>query len=170
MIVNSSIINRYYAGYIASSAAGRTVDKISGSNFQSEERAFFKYSPEDQKNKIISEKADAFKSPREYDQRLRQNAPAVKSQKPAKSFNESQKSDLFSDDENENVVELEETDDYEKVRNSSAGGYYIVINENDNPRMRNKIKSAADLWSERISKTYNSGVRKQPGVLVNLVA
>ncbi|PKL82502.1 MAG: hypothetical protein CVV24_09695 [Ignavibacteriae bacterium HGW-Ignavibacteriae-3] len=171
MTVGPGNINPSYIEFANSHSSIEGVRRTGASKSQSEEKSFFRNSSEDQKNRTVSEAPDRDASIQENNLRLHHGSPASRSQKSAKSFNETKKSEFLLDDDSfEDVIELIETDDYEKVRNSSEGGYYIIINDKNTSLRKPTLKSANDLWRARINKMYHSGLGKQPGVLVNLLA
>ncbi len=168
MILNFKNMDASYFEFASVSAKVKEVNKINGSNSGLEEKTFFKRASEDQKNRIVSEKTETARAPHEYSQRLKSNSPASHSQKSAKTFHEIKNHDHSTSYNEEDIIEIEETDDYEKVRNSGGGNFYIVIDENENRAEEPKIKTPNDLWRDRILKTYNFGMKKEPGILVNL--
>ena len=149
-----------------------TIRKNTAMNTDADKKAFIESRSQDSKNTIVSEKPGEAQSILDYNLRLQQNTPAAKLLNTVKSFNETYENEKVNyKNKSGDFIELTETDDYSKVRNSTEGnGYYIVINDSKpETGKKNKILSSLDRWRERIKTTYHLGLEKQPGTLVNLV-
>ena len=162
--------------YLANSNILADVNNVRKNNslkLDQNKKSFLESAAKDVKNTIVSEKLEESQSIQDYNLRLQQNTPAAKLLNTTKAFNETNKNEKINyKKDSENFIELTETDDYEKVRNSSGSeGYYIVINElKTDTSKKNKLMNSLDRWRERINSTYHLGLQKQPGTLVNLIA
>ena len=139
--------------------------------FDLNKKTFLESTSRDLKNTFITEKLDEEPSFQNYNLRLQQNTPAAKLLNTIKAFNENVSNKKIDYKKNpQDVIELTETDDYEKVRNSSTGeGYYIVINNRKMESNKNRLNTSLERWRKRIDSTYHLCIQKQPGALVNLL-
>ncbi len=169
MFANSINTNPAYLEYLNSNA--NSIRKNNNIKLELDEKTFLKSTAKAQRETVVSEKLDENRSIEDYNLRLQQNTPAAKLLGTIKAYNETNKIKKFDyEKDSENIIELTETDDYEKVRNSFAGeGYYIVITDRKTNADKNRLKNSVALWQERINNTYRLGLKKQPGILVNLV-
>ncbi len=172
MFSNSINTNSPYLANPNILADANGIRKNNTVKFDLDKKTFFESTIQDVKNRIVSEKLEENQSIQDYNLRLQQNTPAAKLLNTIKAFNETDKNEkIYYKKNSEDFIELTETDDYEKVRNSSAGeGYYIVINDRKtDSNKKSKLINSLDRWRERINSTYHLGSHKQLGTLVNLV-
>ncbi|MCX6169125.1 MAG: hypothetical protein NTX65_07295 [Ignavibacteriales bacterium] len=172
MISNSINTNSPFLNTPSIIAGVNGIRKNNSLKFDLDKKTILESSAQDVKNRIVSEKPDQNQTIQDYNYRLQQNTPTSKLFDTTKTFNETQKKERINyEKSSDDIIELTETDDYEKVRNSSEGqGYYIVINDRKSDTgKKNKLMNSIDRWRERINTTYQIGIPKKHGTLVNLV-
>lgn len=171
MSVTAVNTNPIYADYVNSFSDTNSVRRVNEIKLQQDEKTFIKYTPQDRKDTIVSEKLDEKDSGTNYNFQFQSNTPLSKLLETIKAFNETRKTNKAKteDDDYTDFIDLPETDE-DKINDSSKGiGYYIVMDQRNQTSDTKLLKKFSDPWKEKINRTYNVGFRKNPGTLVNLL-
>lgn len=171
MSVSATNTNPYYLEYINSSSDGSSVRKINDSKFQNEEKAYLKYSTQDQRNIKVSEKLDEKKTLQDYNILLQQNTPAAKLLGIIKTFNETKK--IYETNKEEDYVDFIEIDESSEEEYNQPSpneiGFYVVLDDRNTAKELKRINGPLEIWRRRINNTYHLGFKREPGTLVNVI-
>jgi hypothetical protein len=165
--INTDPLYIDYASYVNDRTSVRAINSSSAKN---DFHSYIKYTPQEEKNTNVSEKYEENSHRINYDSILQSNIPLVKLLKIDRAYSDKYRYEgkIFDKKETKETVQSVLKEIVKEKFNTSGNGFYIVLNQNT-PGFSEDTNSLSDARKEKLSKTYNSGSEKIPGILVNMV-
>jgi len=168
MTINTSnTINPIYE-FINSKIDSNSVKNISELKKEFDYETFLKYTSNEKKNLIVSEKADDNPNQNRSDVRFHENTPIARPLESSTIFNETKK--VFNKRTRRNFTSYNYSEEAPQntVESKNEKGFYIIIDGMIfQPATKNEELSYIQ---KRINKVYHINYTKDPGTLVNVIA
>ena len=165
MLINTLYNSTTYSETVNSFSWAKNIRPIEKLAEQNGKNDFFKNSSQAQKNQIVSEKLDTI-NPSYNCLRFQSNTPLAKLYDSTKLFNEIYKNSRKEVLKEKDKTSLQINTSFNSNRMPIGKGFYITAN-NQNAYSSNSYK-CTNLFEEKIKKTYQTGLRKEPGTLLDV--
>lgn len=165
MLISTLYNSTTYSEMVSSFSWAKNVRPIDELAKENSKNDFLKNSSQDQKNQIVSEKLDTT-NPSYNRLQLQSNTPLAKLYDSTKLFNEIYKNSRKEILKEKNKTSTQICTNFNSGRMSIGKGFYITAN-NQNIYSTNSY-NCTNYLEEKIKKTYQTGLRKEPGTLLDV--